>query len=675
MLQSTLDATKAVLGDLRAWVTGGNDYSIQEVRELYARSQTIYICANIRARNVSAVRMRAVDSAGKPIQHDVNAVFQSFWNYTNVMYRSELTMFFQGSNLILPQATAFGTFQPSGDNLRWLNPRSWSKDADPWTGLRGFNVGGEFVDKDDAIYMYGFDFNDDFEGISPAEVAFYAAGGQAELWQTVYAFMMNRAIPAAIIQPASDSNAMKNKDAPGKLRELLTEMFQGSRNQGKTMVSPERLEALILQLDIEKAGISTLSPEQRQAIAEAAEVPLLLIDFSGATYANGDAAVQFWYRQWLKPRCEWYAGNFSQFFSHWYQEQITIAPDFTTIIQEDDDTERINSQLAAGYRDLYSAQVDTGIEADERLRGVYIWNGTPTKIETLTEPPMAAPAPVAPGIQSPGIPPVMTLAGHIPDPIYNEIAIAARKGAAFVAVDLPEHTEVYIKSLHGIGIEKPEIVRAAKAFYLSVRAAKAIQATRLDFEYDFETLMDSARTDAIRRKNFGRELMGLIETYTERGFKDGLIDGGILDAALDDEDMDALNAVILDQRTYVRGFTDKLYGDGIDDELASQKSAMWWNGSIMPSYFKGLNSAAKNSYYLWVIDLAKENCRSCKALDGQIHRLRDYTKANYLPNSDRLECGAGKQCGCKLQPMPGAKSTGRFPVSAMKSHEHSEITS
>lgn len=672
MLHSRLDASKAILGDLRGWITAGSsDYSMQEVRDLYAKSQTIYKCANIRAQNVSAVKMRAVDKDGKPVEHEVNTVFKSLWNYTNVMYRSEITMFFQGSNLILPQTNFMGNFQPSGENMRWLNPRAWSKDASPTAGLRGFNIlGSGFVEKNDVIYMYGFDFNDDFEGIAPGEVAFYAAGGQSELWQTVYSVMMNRAIPAAIIQPTADSTMPKNKEAPKKLEALLTRLFQGSRNQGKALVSPDRLEAVSLQLDMEKSGVVSLSPEQRKAIAEASDVPMLLVDFSDATYANGDAAVQFWYRHWLKPRCEWYAGNFSQFFSHWYGQELIIAPDFTGIIIEDDDTERINSQLAAGYRDLYTAQVDAGFEADERLKGIYMIGGVPTHIDALVS--TAKPKPVTPilPVQPPPLTLLPAMSSHIPDPIYNEIQIAARKGADFVAVELPEHTETYIKALHAVGIEKPEIIKAAKTFYLGVTAAKSIQATRLNFEYDFETLLDAARGDEIRRKNFGRELMTLIETYTEKAYKDGLMDGGVGDAILDDEDMDALNAVILEQRSYVRGFTDTLYkGEGVTDELATQKPAMWFNKSVYPSYLKGLQSAAKNAYFEWVYGDA-EHCDTCRALNGQIHRLRDFTKAGWLPKSDKLACG-GFQCKCVLIPRMNAKAFGTFPL-ATKAHEHSE---
>lgn len=665
VLHSPLDAYKGILGDLRGWFTSGADYSAQEVRNLYATSQTIYRCANIRAENVSAVPFRAVDKDGKPIEHPVNAVFASRWNFKNVLNRSEMTLFFQGSNLVLPQTSAFGDFKPNGANLRWYNPRVWSKEADDIHGLRGFRIiGHDFVPAEEALYFYGFDFNDDFEGVAPAEVAYYAAGGQAELWQTIHSFMMNRAIPAALVQPAENSSALRGVDAPKKLRKLFESMFQGSKNTGKNLVSPDRLEIQLLQLDMEKAGVATISPEQRKAIAEASDVPMLLIDFSEATFANGDAAVQFWYRHWLKPRAEWYAGNFSDFFSRWYHEELIIEPDFTGIIIEDDDTDRINSQLAAGYRDLYSAQVDTGMQADERLKDIYMVGGVPTHIDAIVSAAKPTPAP----LMLPSQPPPLTLlpavaSSHIPDPIYNEIEIAARKGADFVAVELPEHTETYIKALHGAGIEKPDIIRAAKAFYLSVTAAKAIQSTRLDFENDFDDLLAAARHEDIRRKNFGRELMGLIERYTERAYKDGLIDGGVADAVLDDEDMAALNAVILEQRAYVRGFTDKLYGgDGISDELAGQKAAMWFNGSIYPSYVKGLNSAARNSYFLWVMDQSKENCVTCIALDGQIHRMKDYVRTGYTPNSDKLVCGKGKQCGCKLVPAPGEKASGSFPA-------------
>ena len=182
--------------------------------------------------------------------------------------------------------------------------------------------------------------------------------------------------------------------------------------------------------------------------------------------------------------------------------------------------------------------------------------------------------------------------------------------------------------------------------------------------------MDQAE---IRRKNFGRELMGLIEKYTERAYKDGLVDGGVGDATLDDEDMDALNSVILEQRSYVRGFTDTLYeGEGVSDELAGQKPAMWWNKSVYPSYLKGLQSAAKNAYFEWVYGDA-EHCNTCLTLNGQVHRMRDYAKRNLLPKSSALEC-KGYQCQCSLIPRLNAKASGVFP-SATKSHEDEAIAS
>jgi hypothetical protein len=183
----------------------------------------------------------------------------------------------------------------------------------------------------------------------------------------------------------------------------------------------------------------------------------------------------------------------------------------------------------------------------------------------------------------------------------------------------------------------------------------------LDFELAFEDLLKAGRANEVRRKNFGRDLMSLIETYTERAYRDGLRDGGIADEALDGEDMDTLNGYILENRQYVRGITDTLYeGSGITDAQAIERPGMWFNKSIYPAYTAGLMSAARNGYFEWVYG-DTEHCRDCRRLNGQIHRLKDYTKSGWLPKASHLECG-GFNCKCNLVPRMGAKARGRFPT-------------
>lgn len=664
-------ATKGAFGlNNFSALLGTSGMGEREILELYAISHTIYTCANVRAENVAAVPMRATDGKGNPIEHPVNAIFARTSNYQDVARRTELALFFVGTSLSLPQPNFAGNFTPYNDNLRWINPLLWTRDVDARYGLKGFRLSGResletgeaYIPLYDALYFQLIDLQDDFDGVAPGEVAFRAASSQAESWETVRAYMENRAIPATILQPTADNiTTATNPDAPRRLGDLLQRLFQGSRNAGRTMVSPDRLESVQLQQDFDKLMSQSLTESQRQAITEAAQVPDVLVAFSGATYANGDAAVNFWRRHWLKPRADWYAGIYSKFFSRWYQQPIHIEPDLTDLIREDDDTDRINMQVSGGYLDLYTAQVLAGVEEpDERLKGVYIWNGTPTKIDEW----FAQQTPAAPQPALAIVPPVRA----VPDAIYREIEVASRKGAAFIPDALPDHTHTYISTLHELGVARSEIVKAAKAFYLSASAQKALQATRLDFEYDFENLLAAGRNDDLRRKNFGRELIGLIETYAERAYRDGLIDGGVADATLDDDDRDALNAVILDQRQYVRAITDRIYSEGgVSDAQAESKPAMWFSKSIYPSYLKGLESAARNGYFEWVYG-DTEHCKDCRALNGQIHRLKDYSKSGWMPRASALSCG-GFNCKCNLVPRPNAKARGRFPSTK---HEHHE---
>lgn len=181
---------------------------------------------------------------------------------------------------------------------------------------------------------------------------------------------------------------------------------------------------------------------------------------------------------------------------------------------------------------------------------------------------------------------------------------------------------------------------------------KAIQATRIDFEDAFEDLLVRARNDDATRQQFRSKLASLLNKYGKMAFMDGLTDGGLDEAELDDDDKDTIARMLSEQSEYVSGITDTLFkGDGVSDAQADFKPAMWFNKSINPMYQAGLVSADKNGLYEWVYG-ATEHCADCLALNGQRHRLKEFNQRELMPQSSKLEC-KGFQCKCKLVKVSG----------------------
>lgn len=180
---------------------------------------------------------------------------------------------------------------------------------------------------------------------------------------------------------------------------------------------------------------------------------------------------------------------------------------------------------------------------------------------------------------------------------------------------------------------------------------KAIQATRIDFDDDMETLLAAAREADIDRREWANRMRTLLRKYGERAFRDGLNDGGIVigdTEPLDPEDLAEVTLALAEQSQYVTQLGKVLFKeDGISDDQATQKPDLWWNKAIMPLYHLGRLSADKNGMYEWVLGVTEEHCTDCARLAGQVHRLRDWARREFVPPTNRTECG-GWLCDCKL---------------------------
>jgi hypothetical protein len=192
------------------------------------------------------------------------------------------------------------------------------------------------------------------------------------------------------------------------------------------------------------------------------------------------------------------------------------------------------------------------------------------------------------------------------------------------------------------------------------KVQKDIQATRIDFEDSFADLVSAGVNEDVNRRRFGVTARATLAKGIRSAYLDGLEDGGVPRSELSDSDSAMIARLISEQSAYVTAFSQKLFKDGGTVNDFASKAEQWWNKSVYPAYLEGLKSGDRNGMFVWSLGRTEKHCKDCKRLDGQIHRIKDYLARGLFPASDKLECGAGGHCDCKLSKARAKKARGRF---------------
>lgn len=267
------------------------------------------------------------------------------------------------------------------------------------------------------------------------------------------------------------------------------------------------------------------------------------------------------------------------------------------------------------------------------------------------------------------------------DSTLGAVAVACVRGGDSVAELLPITTRVYIDTLRSINMPVAEMARHALKHHQRVGAAlkaaqvstgllsafkasgvaplKSIQSTRLDFEDAVEQLLLQAIDGNVNKLTFVNRMMQLIRGYGFQAYRDGLKAGGVNDE-MDDDDTAQAERLVQEQRQYVRGIADAIYEDDkVTEAEARGKPAMWFNKSVYPFYLLGIDSASANAALEWVLGRTEKHCVSCKALSGQVRRVK-YWLSTVIPKSIQLAC-KGFRCDCKTVPTDKPVSRGKLP--------------
>lgn len=178
---------------------------------------------------------------------------------------------------------------------------------------------------------------------------------------------------------------------------------------------------------------------------------------------------------------------------------------------------------------------------------------------------------------------------------------------------------------------------------------KALESTQSQFETAIGDLFMAAVSGDIDRRRFGVVARGLIATYGRKVYRDGLEAGGADAAEISDEELAEISQLAVEQSQYVTAVGEAIFKDErVSLEQAAGKPQLWWNKSMMPFYNAGLASADRNGNYEFLLGATEEHCVDCRRLNGQVHRLRNWIKSGWMPQSNKLSCG-GWKCDCRIQ--------------------------
>lgn len=200
---------------------------------------------------------------------------------------------------------------------------------------------------------------------------------------------------------------------------------------------------------------------------------------------------------------------------------------------------------------------------------------------------------------------------------------------------------------------------------------KSMMMTRAEFRREFTEVVQFGLDGVVSWGGVRSALRALLQRQGGQAYLDGLADGGVRNATLDEDGQARVAEWRASQNQYIVNFTNELQSRGLSGTL-SHRADLWVNMSLDPIYYRGLEDASPNKRYLWVVSVLKEHCVSCLRLNGQVHQLKSYRRIGLVPRSRALVCG-GWECGCNLVetnlPVTGRLRSVRY-VRGRREHEH-----
>ncbi len=184
---------------------------------------------------------------------------------------------------------------------------------------------------------------------------------------------------------------------------------------------------------------------------------------------------------------------------------------------------------------------------------------------------------------------------------------------------------------------------------LDVPTTKAIDATTDEFIQELQAIMQDGIDRTITKAGCAARIRGAINRYGKAAYQDGLVDGCLSSADLDEDDLRIIADLAVRDSQYVTNLVNEIYSEA-GMKLSAESRAQMWMGTTDEFYYAGIQSADKNGMYSFEGDDGDESCDTCKRLKGVKHRMNWWVEHELRPgiDHDNFDCG-GWRCQHYLQ--------------------------
>lgn len=169
---------------------------------------------------------------------------------------------------------------------------------------------------------------------------------------------------------------------------------------------------------------------------------------------------------------------------------------------------------------------------------------------------------------------------------------------------------------------------------------KAIDDTRSAYVDEIKAAIQDGIDRVVTKASTAARVRGVVTRFGKLAYTDGLEAGGVSADDLSEDDTLKINDLNVADSTYVSNLVDEIYSESGLSGTAENR-ALKWQSTLDAFYYAGLASADGNGMYRFDGDGGKESCFTCKRLEGQIHRLKDWERKQLRPgvDHDNFECG------------------------------------
>lgn len=687
----------------------------------YSASVWAFRCANIRAKKVAEQLQNAKLYDKNSNQLVTDHPYFDALNYAFEQYHQEfyfnlaVESYIYGESYVekMPMVADLGLGRPvviGAGGVRVL-PSLMVEPYIPYGEIEGYDFlteDGRLIRyaPDEIAYLKTYNPADTLRGMSIMDVAMESVNVDMYVVRFAKKYYENGARPGIVFTPKELDLTSDDLDS---IKDALKREVKGVDNWHKPLFLTRALEATLYPSpEMEDQGY--LTDESRERIAAAFSVPVGLITFGNARYQFSPELRKSFYEETVIPdvnaMVRWINTRILPYFDQ--EGNYELRSDQGAIIALLEDqfkrTEMYNEMFDRGAisfnerrvalnmtpienGDFYSLPAGRIFVSDEQMITLIGQTGQPNMLDGLShgtgtpsftfnsagqeqeeekEPPPSSTKADQSHAKARQTPPQTDVLDELRAWEKRTLNSGPRKAAEFVCYHLPEDVQTSVRAeLEQLGDEASQAeIRALFERLRQDDRLKAIQATRIEFELELESLLLSARADegGIERRRFAQRLRTAIRKFGEQAYRDGLEDGGVYvaeDEPLQGDDLAEVNRLNAEQSTYVTNFGATLFDKkAISDVAAMRKPAMWYNKSIHPFYLAGLASADRNGMYEWILGNTEDHCSDCLRLMGQRHRLRDWQRKGWIPKAEKLECN-GFECDCKLQKTPG-RAQGSF---------------